>query len=899
MEKKNYTKKTLAVLTIAIVVLMALSCVFGIFGNLANFKEYVRENDNDNFTTPLSRPTISTAGDLSRFANGVKYVFTDKSKVDGFRNGTEEFDITSVVVNATDTLGTQTNPHVITSIDEWEIFVKQMAADSTNGTGQYYVLANDLDFDGVDFHPVVNFSGTFYGLGYSFKNITCSTWQYWNTSTNAYVNIGTSNVALGGFGIFCKIANATITDLIVQNYSYPNVSLGYQAINNHGPYIGAIIGISYGNDNVFNCHSSGEISSTISYSTYPVYGGIVGMQGSTQGGNKDFTLLMYRCSSELNSSAKVTASNRGPVGGGILGYNRGGTIIIYDCASNVKLEYTATYDYFSACMPRSWGVAVLIENFVGTIDVTSSSASWAGALTGTSQNNVTAKNIYVDGKRGATADTKNSMYPISGEQSLTLAQISNINTVMSTASHASIVSGCKDALPKDSYMEYGNSDIMIAAAKNNVGTGLLSQIWDKDKIGGAYDPDNSPVRNYLVATVTFKNLLSGDNKEDVGLSVDDYMKDDPLPTPSNEYPDFKSYADAKTNHVFKGWVMIDDKGAATTEPFTSLPSGVFGDVTLYAVWGLSDDYVKDNIKTSLTSDKDKIEYDSVESITLTALVEHTSTTGGMTDAKPTYYFIQDGTEKTTAASVKNSGVLSVKTVADSGEYTFNYRITDSNEPLWYYDGKHTTGKSIEIEKGKLTSMTLNDFKIDEATIPHYGKPLSEIDFTCTVKNKANVNVEIAEANWERDIFTVVKGANKFNIVIKPTDTDNYEASYTFEVEFQSKALQIVFNIHQFSDEKLTHDIEYGKSISSGTVIAYFEEVYLDAMNNKWDEATVNFLLNSSYAPYLNGAPITPDSGNSAIFSENYTNVKEELTIEVTFEKAVYNITYLDSNGGII
>ena len=110
---------------------------------------------------------------------------------------------------------------------------------------------------------------------------------------------------------------------------------------------------------------------------------------------------------------------------------------------------------------------------------------------------------------------------------------------------------------------------------------------------------------------------------------------------------------------------------------------------------------------------------------------------------------------------------------------------------------------------------------------------------------------------------------------------------------------MVFNIHQFSDEKLTHDIEYGKSIASGTVISYFEEVYLDAMNNKWDETRVNFLLTSSYAPYLNGAPITSDSSNSAIFSESYTNVKEELTIEVTFEIAIYNITYVDSNGGII
>ena len=362
------------------------------------------------------------------------------------------------------------------------------------------------------------------------------------------------------------------------------------------------------------------------------------------------------------------------------------------------------------------------------------------------------------------------------------------------------------------------------------------------------------------------------------------MPGDVLPQPSSAY--------IKTNHVFLGWT--DDKTGAS-EPFTTLPSGYFGEITLYAVWGLPDSYVNANITTSLTSDKDEIEYDSVESITLTALVTHTSTSGGMTNPTVKYTIKQDGKDKVT----NYTGNLSVKTVADSGEYTFNYRITDESEPLWYHDGSCSTSKSIEIEKGKLTSMSLNDFKIDEATIPYYGKPLSEVDFTCMMKNKANVKVEIAESSWEVNIYTVVKGTNKFNIVIKPTDTDNYEASYMFEVGFESKALQMVFNIHQFSDEKLTHDIEYGKSISSGTVISYFEEVYLDAMNNKWDETRVNFLLTSSYAPYLNGAPITSDSSNSAIFSESYTNVKEELTIEVTFEIAIYNITYVDSNGGII
>ena len=137
---------------------------------------------------------------------------------------------------------------------------------------------------------------------------------------------------------------------------------------------------------------------------------------------------------------------------------------------------------------------------------------------------------------------------------------------------------------------------MLSIAKNDVGSLLPSQIWDADKIGGSYDPDNSPVRNYLVATVTFKNLLSEDNEEALDLPVDDYLKGDSLPTPES--------SDIKENHVFLGWT--NDK-SGSSEPFDNLPSGLFGDVTLYAVWGVPEGYAATYIEDSLAADKTLIE----------------------------------------------------------------------------------------------------------------------------------------------------------------------------------------------------------------------------------------------------------------------------------------------------
>ncbi|MDE6475067.1 MAG: hypothetical protein K2L70_08215 [Clostridia bacterium] len=895
MEKKN-CKKSLAIFTIALILVIAVSCVLGIFSNLANFKEYAGENGNNNSTTPLSRPTISTAGDLSHFADGVKYVFTDKNKVDDFRAGTEDFDITIVTVKSADTPGTQTNPYVITSIDEWEIFVKQMAADSTYGTGQYYVLANDLDFDGVDFHPVVNFKGTFYGLGYSLKNITVnSNWQYWNTSTNAYVNIGTSNIALGGFGVFCRIIEATITDLIVRDFAFRETPANSTCLANHGPYVGALVGLSYGDNNILNCHTSGEITSNIAYSIHPFSGGIVGLNY-----NSGHNLFVYRCSADMEVKTNTNSSHVPIIG--LVAYNHTGGLTLYDCVANFIINVPGTY-YTHSSIIIGWtltSATTLIENVVGAIDITTGVRNYSGALLGSANRNIIIKNAYCQGKIGTTDATKNSLIAITGNNGqIPAANLSNINVVKSTSSYSPPQSGSSDIVPVGVATEYSNSDIMIDAAKNNVGTGLLSQIWDKDKIGGAYDPDNSPVRNYLVATVTFKNLLSGDNEEDVGLPSDDYMKDDPLPTPSNEYPDFKSYTDAKTNHVFKGWVMLDDKGAATTEPFTSLPSGVFGDVTMYAVWGLPDSYVNANIKTSLTSDKDKIEYDSVESITLTALVTHTPpSSGSMTNPNSTYYFVQDGTEKTTTASVKNSGVLSVKTVKDSGEYTFKYRLTDGLEPLWYYDGEHTTGKSIEIEKGKLTSMTLKDFKISPDTVPYFGKNLSEIDFSVKMLNKASKEVELnadLPSKWKSLIGKVdAKGSNTKKIVVYPADTDNYEKEYEFDVTFEAEILVMVFNLSQIS-QRLEVEVEYGQNYGAAEIIYLFEQAYLDALTNKWDSDIVNDV--KSMAPYLNGKATVDGDANAGKFDEEFNGIDKIETIEVTFKDAAYEVIFNPDNNG--
>ncbi|MDE6472635.1 MAG: hypothetical protein K2L52_06370, partial [Clostridia bacterium] len=684
--------------------------------------------------TAMSITQNSTDG-LGEFNNGYSYVYTDKTLVDKYRAGDPDtpYDISVVKVDATKGRGTQENPFVIASVDDWTRFAKNLDDGSiaSYGSGKYFVLASDIDFDGKTFYPVRYFNGTFYGMGHSLQNISVegtTGWVYWNGS--AYVQILTSGTgAPFGYGVFCATKNATICDLIVENFSYKQMPATAPYSNRCNSNTGGIVGYAYGDDSFLNCHTNGEVYSTIGYGGTTT--GISGLVGANSNTSSTY-IYFYRCSSDLDITG--SSSNAYQMHGGLLGdSSNGGIIYIYDCVANLRSSVPSSLhtSSSSAVSLVEMGTKLFMENFIGFVDVNSTITAGAGALFGsyTNASIQVVKNCYVEGLYGAEGGTKYSYYGIAGQTQVTVnnSTIGNINVVKPNDKTYWTSYAHTYANRLSGHTEYGVSSQMLAKANAFFGSNY-SQIWDVDKIGGEYTPDKTPVRNYLMAFINFRNLNNGgNNEESVGLpDGEPYIVGDKLPDETSAVSAFTTYLNnkANANHVFKGWT---DDPTGNSEPFTELPSGLFGDVTLYAVWGLPDSYVTSNIKTSLTSDKTLIEYDSVESITLTAKVTHTSpSSGSMTNPSVTYNFIQDGDNKTTSANVKSSGVLSVKTVKDSGKYTFKYRLTDGLEPLWYYDGTPSNSVDIKIEKGKLEHMTLKDFKISTSTIPYFGKKLEDI-----------------------------------------------------------------------------------------------------------------------------------------------------------------------------
>ena len=171
MEKKNYKKRKIATLAIALVFIIAISCAVVSVGDF--------EFDNsDSVTQPLSVGIVTNSGQMSSFTNGSSYVFTDSAKFRNYRDGLEEYDISVVEVDTSSAnqLGSKLNPYVINSIDDWNAFAKAVDADSNHGKDKYYVMTSDLTYTTSDtFYPIVEFRGSFCGQGHSFtghRNLT-------------------------------------------------------------------------------------------------------------------------------------------------------------------------------------------------------------------------------------------------------------------------------------------------------------------------------------------------------------------------------------------------------------------------------------------------------------------------------------------------------------------------------------------------------------------------------------------------------------------------------------------------------------------------------------------------------------------------------------------------------
>ncbi len=873
MGKRNLHNRKLVLSVLLLITIIAISSALLTIGDIGNINTLL---ERDKIVEPIAMETEKTDANFSNFVKGTKYVFTDSSKIDDFRAGNSKYDITTVEVNpdtSVNPLGSRYNPYVITSVEEWNALAT-LATSVAATQGKYFALGCDIDADvsvaGVQIKQVPFFAGNFYGNGYKIFNVTFP--------TMAATNLGV--------GLFSRVQDATFTDLST-DYNF-SISSGSSAIWN----VGGIIGLASGDIKVYNCHTKGAMSTN---DVKGEYGGII---GGTIG---KVDLHMYRCSTtfDMTYNAAATYTRMGGMVGVISANSSGAaTLRVWDCESYVTTYSNySVYRFSAACFGDVAGSnsnTVSIENFVGKIVANHKEMQLDAAVlhihaSANYTKSIDLKNVYCFGLDTIGANTT-SRYLVTASSGTHLNNSrngftsTNVHTTgtynRSVKSTFSGVETYTDSTAK-TYVEN------IVGAPSGTETGqnnaerelwekaqadpkLPSNIWADKSAIGQFDPENSPVRNKLVATISFKNLLSGGSEEGVGIPTADYTAGDALPTPT-----------AKANHVFLGWTM--DK-SGESEPFDTLPGGIFGENTLYAVWGVTQDYVDDYITSTLDvkDSIDTIEYDGKKSISLKAEVTHTTNSGGMSNPSVKYHFKQDGNLKES----NTTGELSLKVVKDSGQYTYSYRLTDGSEPLWYHDGEVGVNKQMTIEKGH--TVTYSDFKTDPATVPYSGRLRKEVEFSLKVFNCGGVEIEQASAaEWESKVGSIAGGKNTTNVIIHPKDTDNYNENLLVNgVEFQSETLKLKFDLPEIS-RTLEADVEYSAPYGAGEIIYLFNQVYMQALESGdsiFDDVR-------EMAPYLDGSPITPDNSGAPIFSGSYPSLITEETITVTFKPAQYNVTF--------
>ncbi|MDE7191742.1 MAG: InlB B-repeat-containing protein, partial [Clostridia bacterium] len=848
----NLAKTKAKYLKCAILIIL-LCFTVGVISACLPFSIYVPDKlEEDAINDTAYTVTYDSADSLGKFKDKTSYVFTNKDYVDDYRAGllnaeNKLSDMKIITVDATATHGSQLNPYVIADKNDWRKFAKLMETDTSRGEGKYFILINDLDFDGDTFYPVRFFKGTFYGLGHSLKNISVSNWLYLTGSGDNTAAIASTTY---GFGIFCQTTGATITDLVVEKFDYqemPNTpAYGTRAVSNTG----GVVGLALLDTWLLNCHTTGNIYSTLKYGRYPTRGGIVGSHDRTTG-----TILLYRCSSQMTVQ---TIAETCPMIGGIIGEaNNGGTVKVYDCVADLVVSVTGTYMHVG-------GVAGLMElstwyteNNLTNISITSTALNAAGALTSVWETSTILNytNCYNAGVIGSTETNKLPLVSITGSKVLSTANTTakNVNVAKDPdLSYAATYLNYGDRLNVSGLgrTERDSIDILVAEATKNVkdtdaGT-MPSWIWDAEKTSKVstywaddYDGnetilDYSPVRNFLIVNVHYYNRTVNNGVETLkplcytannNGEYQQVIAGNALDTiPSSEWA---------ANHKFLGW---STEKTSWADPLTDA-IGIFGNIDLYAVWEYTGDTTQSISVTNATVDPNNSDlytrvYEKNQKVTLTSSININNMNSPALDYQ--WYKKTSGTESEKVTGTSSTYLL--QDVRDSGTYMLEFTYHSAVEPLWY-GVKTVDAPEVEITPAQLylESLTTKD-------IAYVGMDYKDVEPIAKMYALVSGNKEYitGTTSWRSNSGSILETSVKDGKVTKDVKflpDDSYNGNYqgerdeggqaiaysgTFDVEY----LSITFDMFDALGVTMSRSvIKYGDNLAYAYVADLFDAAF--------------------------------------------------------------------------
>ena len=167
---------------------------------------------------------------------------------------------------------------------------------------------------------VVSFSGTFDGNNKTISNLNNIGYSPKNVFQNNSTIEGKKEFVYGFFGI--------VTGATIKNVKLTNVNIDIPTgANVYGDKVGALLGHSFGNLNVYNVTVSGKVSA------FDGVGGIVGGAYGQKG--VESTIIISNCT----NNAKV---NGGEKAAGILGYTKANNVELINCINTGVITASAT-----------------------------------------------------------------------------------------------------------------------------------------------------------------------------------------------------------------------------------------------------------------------------------------------------------------------------------------------------------------------------------------------------------------------------------------------------------------------------------------------------------------------------------------------------------------------------
>ena len=908
MKQRKINLKFLAAIGIAFAILFGF--IFAGGGYL-----FCGKNVEDNVSSVNNSASVSAAitpaatnSRYGTFAHGSIYSYTayfNNYKPDTFQYTSKNDDDTyTVVVDSRQPHGSWQNPYVINSTTQWNHLVSDgstKANAAANTYGKCFALATDLSFSG-NFPSVAEFHGTLFGLGHKIVSPTYASNEIYS-------------------GIF-KIArsSATITDLIVENFSVTNFGVTTAESN-----CGGIVGEAFGGVGFYNCHVTGTVSSTArTYTATTRFGGLcamaIGENGTSVTGEALSPFIAYRCSVKVTYTFTPTKCTVDSNWSGIATIARNVHVSVVDCyvKMNGKAKFITDGAYIhtaGALVSVNTNGNILVQNFVsemsldmtgctrtveGATGITSSVISVTGNSLDLNTKSITINNIYayaecIDtvGKGGYT------LIPVLAFSSAYAPE----NATFYNRISKSYTDYYYTKISSQDY--FHNNDRFIRSIINTENEKPAATLWADAKTkfdslgnhwgnggsafgttGYTYSLDNAPVRKVMKTsgfTVNYYRLVNG-QKQSAGVNASSYNY--------GGTPTFVRATNLSENQTFVGWTQSATEEVLYTASF---PSNLYGDLELYAVWELPVNAVNAEIVASGGADDSgvyKAPYSSSGGISLTANI----TSDYMRGADVFYSWSKTGD---TSFSDTNQ-TLTLRTVKESGTYTLTYTLCDKSEPLWRRTSNVDSSlkplqKQVEITPGKLVlqSLTLT-------SNAYVGKPFRDVTFDAVVTDESGTVIS-GTAVWKFQATSVSENdPNNTFIVFTPdaSNDGNYGATQELAATVKPEYLQVVYEMVDFSGMTVTHNLEYNGTCTASELVAWFRDGY-----------RTNFLENPEFAGQLdNLAPFfSLTKGGTPIklsaFNQSYNRIQKEIRIYVTLDNPVYTATFYEdgtafSNGTV-